>query len=198
MRLTVKLNLCKLLLAVTWIPFGYLPFFISLSNYTWIRGSDLLSFLIVEFVLIVIGINGIIGMLTFRKQYLAKEMAITILMIRIITNLQTSTIASLNVTLLFFIWNIWVLGEKYTQFDSEYHYPKNGIEKEDINLAFQRQLQGFFLVGWIILIGSWMIVFITEAIIIDLGATLTISIFLGLILVLLVKLSEDFAIFSNN
>lgn len=198
MRLTVKLNLCKLLLAVTWIPFGYLPFFISLSNYTWIRGSDLLSFLIVEFVLIVIGINGIIGMLTFRKQYLAKEMAITILMIRIITNLQTSTIAALNVTLLFFIWNIWVLGEKYTQLDSEYHYPKNGIEKEDINLAFQRQLQGFFLVGWIILIGSWMIVFITEAIIIDLGATLTISIFLGLILVLLVKLSEDFAIFSSK
>ncbi|MHA1976970.1 MAG: hypothetical protein ACW98I_08740 [Candidatus Hodarchaeales archaeon] len=197
MNLYTKLLLSKLLLLTTWLPFGYFPLFIGMSNYIWTRGTDLLPVFITEAVLIALGINGILGLLTFNKQFYAKEMALTILIIGIITNLQTSLLAALNVTLVFFFWNIWVLGEKYAQFNREYKYPSNSIDKHDINSAYQQQLQGFFIIGWLILIGSWMIIFISETIVVDLGATMTISVFLGVIILLLIILSERLAIFPK-
>ena len=150
-----------------------------------------------EVFLIALGINGILGIFTFKKQVYAKEIALAILIIGIITNLQTSLLAALNVTLVFFFWNIWVLGEKYGQFNSEYNYPKNSIDKEDINGAYQQQLQGFFIIGWLILLGTWMIIFISETIVVDLGATMTISLFLGAIILLLIILAERLAIFPK-
>ncbi|PWI46959.1 hypothetical protein CEE45_14050 [Candidatus Heimdallarchaeota archaeon B3_Heim] len=197
MHLYIKLLLSKLLLIMTWLPFGYFPLFIGVSNYIWTRGSDLLPVFIIEAVLIALGLNGIIGLLTFKKQYLAKEMALTILIIGIITNLQTSVLAAINVTLIFFFWNIWVLGEKYAQLDKEYNYPNGSIDKQDINDAYQKQLQGFFIIGWLVLLGSWMIILISENIVVDLGATMTISLFLGAIILLLIFLSERLAIFPK-
>ncbi len=197
MRLSIKLLLSKLLLLATWLPFGYFPLFIGLSNYIWTRGSDLLPVFLTEAFLIALGVNGISGLITFKKQLYAKEMALAILIIGIIPNLQTSLLAALNVTLVFFFWNIWVLGEKYAQFNSEYNYPQGSIEKQDINIAYQQQLQGFFIIGWLILLGSWMIIFISETIVVDLGATMTISFFLGAIILLLILLSERLALFPK-
>ena len=197
MNLSIKLLLSKLLLISTWFPFGYFPLFIGVSNYIWTRGSDLLPVFITEAILIALGINGVLGIITFKKQIYAKEIALAILIIGIITNLQTSVITALNVTLVFFFWNIWVLGEKYAQFNSEYNYPNNSIEKDDINVAYQQQLQGFFIIGWLILVGSWMIIIISETIVVDLGATMTISLFLGAIILLLIILSERLAIFPK-
>ncbi|MHA1996047.1 MAG: hypothetical protein ACW97Z_16040 [Candidatus Hodarchaeales archaeon] len=197
MKLNTKLLLSKLLLITTWLPFGYFPLFIGISNYIWTRGSDLLPVFLTEVFLIALGINGILGIVTFKKQVYAKEIALAILIIGIITNLQTSLLAALNVTLVFFFWNIWVLGEKYGQFNSEYNYPKKSIDKEDINGAYQQQLQGFFIIGWLILLGSWIIIFISETIVVDLGATMTISLFLGAIILLLIILAERLAIFPK-
>ena len=65
MNLSMKLLLSRILLLTTWLPFGYFPLFIEMSNYIWTRGSDLLPVFITEAVLIGLGINGIFGIITF-------------------------------------------------------------------------------------------------------------------------------------
>ncbi len=194
MKLSTKLMMSRLLLLTTWLPYGYFPLFIDLSNYIWVRGSGQLSVLLAEAFLIALGVIGVYGILSFNKKYYSKEIGLIILLFGIVTNLQTSILAALNITLVFFFWNIWALGEKYDQLNREYNYPVDSVDRRDINVAYQRQLQGFFIIGWLIFLGSILIIFITERLVIDFGTTMTISVFLGAIIILLILLAERLAI----
>jgi hypothetical protein len=186
--------LSRILLLTTWLPFGYFPLFIEFSNYLWVRGTELLSILLAEAILIALGVIGVYGILSFNKKFYSKEVGLGILIFGIVTSLQTSILATLNITLAFFFWNIWALGEKYAQLNREYNYSTDSDDARDINTAYQKQLQGFFIIGWLIFLGSVLIIFATETLVIDFGTTMTISVFLGAIIILLIILAERLAI----
>ncbi|UCE13300.1 MAG: hypothetical protein JSV04_14080 [Candidatus Heimdallarchaeota archaeon] len=111
----------------------------------------------------------------------------------ILYSFENPYLLTLGVILTWLFYEIWFICNKYHLLDSEYRtYPISCIEKQRLEKSLFNQLSSFGLLGWIVLLISWAVIFTANNFYIDLGEYGTVGISLSVAMILLLYLTKNF------